>query len=147
MDVAEMKNKAKWKGILIAVAVFLTGVVTGSVNSVGISRHIAKQNLSLDHLHDKLMGILIKKLDLSPDQVDQISPMILKGCERYGQLTLNTFNEVNELVGQINKEISTLLDPIQRTQLEELERGRQEEALRKIDSYKFLQLGVDIQEP
>jgi hypothetical protein len=121
------------KNILIVAAIFLAGVVTGSVNSIGVGQRRAEQRLSVDHLHSTLMDILKSELELAPEQVARIEPLVRQACEQYRALTLETVQRVTQLVQTANARIARELTPDQATRLQRLEAERQALVRKKLD--------------
>jgi len=119
------------RNILIVVAIFVAGVVTGSVNSIGVGQRLAEHRLRVDNLRSTLMDILRSELDLTPEQVVRIEPLVNRACEEYRALTLETVQRVTQLVQATNERIARELTPAQAARLSELEEERQALVRRK----------------
>jgi len=123
----------RWRNILIVVAIFLAGVVTGSVNSIGLGARRAEDRLRVDNLRSTLMDILKSELELTPEQVARIEPLVSQACEQYRALTLETVQRVAQLVQAANERIARELTPEQATRLKRLEEERQALVRKKLD--------------
>ena len=123
----------RWRNILIVVAIFLAGVVTGSVNSIGLGARRAEDRLRVDNLRSTLMDILKSELELTPGQVTRIEPLVSQACEQYRALTLETVQRVAQLVQAANERIARELTPVQATRLKRLEEERQALVRKKLD--------------
>ena len=121
------------RNILIVVAIFVAGVVTGSVNSIGVGQRLAEHRLRVDNLRSTLMDILRSELDLTPEQVVRIEPLVNQACEEYRHLTLETVERVTQLVRAANGRIARELTPDQVARLERLEAERQALVRQKLE--------------
>ena len=121
------------RNILIVVAIFIAGVVTGSVNSIGVGQRLAEHRLRVDNLRSTLMDILQSELELTPEQVVRIEPLVNQACEEYRALTLETVQRVTRLVQAANGRIARELTPDQVARLERLEAERQALVRQKLE--------------
>ena len=121
------------RNILIVVAIFVAGVVTGSVNSIGVGQRMAEHRLRVDNLRSTLMDILKSELELTPEQVVRIEPLVNQACEEYRHLTLETVERVTQLVRAANGRIARELTPEQADRLNHLEEERQALVGRKFE--------------
>ena len=121
------------RNILIVVAIFIAGVVTGSVNSIGVGQRLAEHRLRVDNLRSTLMDILQSELELTPEQVVRIEPLVNQACEEYRHLTLETVERVTQLVRAANGRIARELTPDQVARLERLEAERQALVRQKLE--------------
>ncbi len=125
--------KPRFQNILIVAAIFLAGVVTGSVNSIGLGQRLAEQRLSIDHFQGTLMGILKSELKLTPDQTRRVEPLVQRACKEYRGVVLETAQRVGNLVQNANARIARELTPAQAQRLRQLETERQEQVRRRLD--------------
>lgn len=123
-----------FKNSLIVLAIFAAGVVTGSVNSIGLGQRMAEQRLSIDSFHATLMGILKSELSLSQEQTARIEPIVRQACEQYRELMLETAQRVSALVRSANGRIERELTPEQAERLRQLEAEREQAVRRKLNS-------------
>jgi Spy/CpxP family protein refolding chaperone len=121
------------RNILIVGAIFVAGVVTGSVNSIGVGRRLAEHRLRVDNLRSTLMDILKSELELTPEQVVRIEPLVNQACEEYRTLTLETVQRVTQLVQAANGRIARELTPEQAARLKRLEEERQARVRKKLE--------------
>jgi len=121
------------KNILIVVAIFVAGVVTGSVNSIGVGQRMAEHRLRVDNLRSTLMDILKSELELTPEQGVRIEPLVNQACEEYRTLTLETVQRVTQLVQAANGRIAQELTPEQAARLNRLEEERQALVRKKLN--------------
>ena len=126
------------KSVAVVAAIFLAGVVTGSVNTIGVGRRLAEHRLSIDRFHSTLMGILKSELALSAGQEAKVEPMVRQACEQYRQLVLETVQRVSDLVQATNARLAHELTPAQAERLLQLEAERQRQVREKLD-HQFLE--------
>ncbi len=121
------------RNILVVVAIFGAGLVTGSVSSIGVGQRLAEHRLRVDNLRSTLMDILESELALTPEQVTRIEPLVGQACEQYRTLTLETVQRVTQLVQAANGRIARELTPAQAAKLQQLEQQRQALVRRKLE--------------
>lgn len=125
--------KPRVRDILILVGIFVAGVVTGSINTIGVGQRLAEHRLGVDTLHSSLMDILKSELELTPDQVQRVEPIVVHACKEYQALTLDTVNRVTQMVAATNERLAKELNPQQAQKLRELERQREEMVRRRLE--------------
>lgn len=119
-----MKRPSQWRNVLIAVLIFLAGAAAGSINTIGLRRHLENQQLEAGGLQDSLVRLLREELDLTPEQETRIAPAIAEACEAYRQETLNAMERVNAIVRRTNERVARELEPAQVERLNALEAER-----------------------
>lgn len=125
--------KPRAKNILLVAAIFLAGVVTGSVNSIGVGQRLAEQRLRIDHFQSTLMGILQSELSLTPEQTRRVEPVVRRACEEYRGLMLETVQRVSGLVQTANARLARELTPAQAERLQQLEAERERNVRQKLN--------------
>ncbi len=125
--------KPRAKNILLVAAIFLAGVVTGSVNSIGVGQRLAEQRLRIDHFQSTLMGILQSELSLTPEQTRRVEPVVRRACEEYRGLMLETVQRVSGLVRTANARLARELTPAQAERLQQLEAERERNVRQKLN--------------
>ncbi len=130
--------KPRVKNILVVAAIFLAGVVTGSVNSIGVGQRLAEQRLRIDHFQSTLMGILKSELNLTPRQTQRVEPVVRQACEEYRGVMLETVQRVSGLVQTANARIARELTPAQAERLKQLEAERERNVHQRLNQ-EFLE--------
>ncbi len=125
--------KPRAQNILLVAAIFLAGVVTGSVNSIGVGQRLAEQRLRIDHFQSTLMGILQSELSLTPEQTRRVEPVVRRACEEYRGLMLETVQRVSGLVQTANARLARELTPAQAERLQQLEAERERNVQQKLN--------------
>ena len=98
---------ARWQSIGMVAAIFVAGVVTGSVGSTGWSRRQTEHRLQVESLRTALMDILNRELELTPEQAQRVEPIVARACEDYRNLTLETVQRVTGMVQAANQRIAS----------------------------------------
>lgn len=121
-----MSHFTKNKIIVYLAAIFLVGGVTGAVLGwTGAKErwsHAPDGRTICDHVRHRLQS----ELNLRPDQVRQIDPILEKRAKEMDAIHSRTIKEIEEIIRSSNDNIAKVLDPEQRTKFEELEKRRQE---------------------
>jgi hypothetical protein len=121
-----MKPPPNWRNLLIATLIFLAGAAVGSINTIGVHQRLENRRLEAGGLQASLMNLLRTELQLTPDQVRRIDPIIAQACEDYRQETLHAMERVDAIVRRTNERVAAELDPDQIEQLNALEASRRE---------------------
>ncbi|MCP5520068.1 MAG: hypothetical protein H7A46_00805 [Verrucomicrobiales bacterium] len=121
-----MKRPSNWRNLLLATLIFLAGAAVGSINTIGVHRRLEDQRVQAGGLQDSLMDLLRTELELTPDQITRIEPIIAAACEEYRQETLHAMEQVDAIVRRTNERVAGELDPAQIDRLNALEASRRE---------------------
>ncbi len=114
----------KWKFALALAVVFLAGIATGlfvgarHAHFVFMGRHAGQPG-------DHMRRVLQRELQLTPDQLAEISPIIDRASVQLEALRKETGHRVSLTINQAHEEIKTHLTPEQQSRLEEMKRRHQ----------------------
>jgi hypothetical protein len=125
--------KLRTRNILVVTAIFLAGMITGGLPSAVFGERIVEHRLRVENLRSSLLQILERELDLTPEQMGKIDPIVTGACEEYREMTQETVGRVGKLVQDTNERIARMLTPEQAERLAELELERQEQVRRRMD--------------
>ena len=123
-----MNRALQWKLIGGFILVFIAGGITGAFFGGLHARH-----LFFEFHHPGLIGVRMKErlsreLNLTPEQIAQISPIIDKTAARLKQVRRDTGQRVHEIMTEAHREMATSLTDEQRLKLQQIEerhrRGR-----------------------
>jgi Spy/CpxP family protein refolding chaperone len=114
-----MNRMRKWKISIYLSALFLAGTVTGAFLTVKVGRHF----MSPARMTERWRGDLQLKLKLSPEQMQQIAPLLDEFRVVMGAHML-------ESMSNCNARIAAVLTPEQKVKFAEIEREQQEFARR-----------------
>src|SRR5438132_10259111 len=115
-----MNESLRWKLILAFVLVFLAGVACGFFGTVHTHYFFARMDSEsmTQHMKQRLRA----ELKLTPEQMQQISPIIDHAASQLKTKREQTMRDIHEILEQTHREMQPFLTPEQRTKLEELEK-------------------------
>lgn len=116
------------KIILYLAVIFVAGGVTGAVISWGEARQKMFGPPSPREICAHFRDRLKSELDLTPEQVRQLPPLLEKRAKQMEEAHRQAVRQIEELVRASNVEIADALklSPEQRAKLEEMEKKRRE---------------------
>jgi len=115
-----MNKSLRWKLILAFVLVFLAGVACGFFGTLHTHYFFARMDSEsmAQHMKQRLRA----ELKLTPQQMQQISPIIDRAASQLKTKREQTMRDVHEIFEQTHRDMQPFLTPEQRTRLEELEK-------------------------
>ncbi len=115
-----MNKSLRWKLILAFVLVFLAGVACGFFGTVHARYFFARMDSEsmTQHMKQRLRA----ELKLTPEQMQQISPIIDHAASQLKTKREQTMRDVHEIFEQTHRDMQPFLTPEQRTRLEQLEK-------------------------
>lgn len=120
-----------WKLVLLLTGIFLAGGVAGVFLTVRFGRHWISQRAAPDQWASIHVRKLAERLELKPEQVEQIRPIIRRNMEELGRVRIESMTATRAIFERMEKEITERLTPEQRTKFEEYNREKRER-LRKM---------------
>ena len=121
-----MSHLTKNKIIVYLAAIFLVGGVTGAVLGWTGAKERWSQPPDGKKICDHDRHRLQSNLNLRPDQMQQIDPILERRAKEMDAIHSRTIKEIEEIIHSSNENIVKVLDPEQRTKFEDLEKKRQE---------------------
>jgi Spy/CpxP family protein refolding chaperone len=115
-----MNKSLRWKLILAFVLVFLAGVTCGFFGT--IHTHYFFAGMDSGSMAQHLKQRLRAELKLTPEQMQQISPIIDHAAAQLKTKREQTMRDVHEIFEQTHREMQPFLTPEQRTRLEQVEK-------------------------
>jgi Spy/CpxP family protein refolding chaperone len=120
-----MSPGLKWKLIAGFLLVFIAGGMTGAFFGASHVRHLFFESPRHGIIGERMRERLRTQLNLTPEQVAQISPIIEKTAAQLEQERRDTGKRVHELMIALHQEIAAHLTDAQRAKLKEMEENRQ----------------------
>ena len=111
-----------WKLVLLLVGIFLAGGATGALLTVKFGRNWMSQRPAPGQWGDGHLRRLAQRLELKPEQVDQLKPVIRRNMEELAKLRNDSMAETRAVFERMEREISALLTPEQRAKFDETNR-------------------------
>src|SRR5213075_2604820 len=116
-----MNRVLQWKLIGGFILVFIAGGITGAFFGGLHARHVF-----FEFHHPELIGIRMKEelrreLNLTPEQVAKISPIIDKTAVQLADVRRDTGRRVHEIILEAHREMAANLTEDQRLKLQEIE--------------------------
>jgi Spy/CpxP family protein refolding chaperone len=115
-----MNDALKWKLVTGFLLVFLAGGVTGGFVAAKTTRHFfvaaGHHGVAAQRLRERLKS----ELDLTPDQMAKISPVIDKASAQLDEIRDDSARRVRDIFAEAHRQIATDLTPEQREKLERL---------------------------
>ena len=110
-----MNRMSKWKVSLYLAALFLAGVVTGGFLTVKLGSRMMSQ----ERMVGRLRAELVAKLQLAPDQVERITPIL---NESMYDFRVRFVEDVLAAMSNCNVRIEDVLTPEQKVKFAEIVR-------------------------
>jgi ADP-glucose pyrophosphorylase len=125
-----MNRSLQWKLIAVLVLVFLAGIACGFFGALHRTRWIVASHHPApiaEHLKRRLQW----ELKLTPQQVEQISPIIDSAAAQLQATREQTMQKVHVIFQQSHREIVPFLSAEQRQKMQEMEERHLEELHRR----------------
>jgi len=128
-----MMRPGSGKAVFAMTGIFLAGAVTGAVGGAAWSKHHAAR-LSAQEFVDRQLKRRVDQLELSPDQVARIKPIMKEHEETIRLTRRKCFNEIGHVFRNMNLEIEGALDDAQREKFRMIQAEERERYERHIQS-------------
>lgn len=117
-----MNRALQWKLIAGFILVFVAGGITGGFMGAAHARHFFMDGPHRGFSKERMGERLRRELNLTPDQVSKISPILDKTSAQMESIRTETAQRVHETMAQAHREIATVLTDEQREKLKQLHR-------------------------
>lgn len=114
----------RYKTIIYLCAVFLTGVIAGGAVGYGLAHRTFFRPPTKNEMARHILSDLTKELQLTQEQVAQVTPLIENAAKRIHEVNQRAFNQVKEVIQSTDKELSNFLTAEQKKLLEEMHKRR-----------------------
>jgi Spy/CpxP family protein refolding chaperone len=115
-----------WKVIVVLVGIFAAGGVTGGFVTLRFCKNKLVNRPVPEEWAPRTLKRLADHLDLTPEQKDQIMPIVKRHMEQLNRLRNTSMAETQTVVEGMQREISAKLTPEQREKYEKLNRELRE---------------------
>ena len=116
-----MNRALKWKLLVGFVLVFVAGGMTGAFLGASHVRHLFFAQPHRGMISQRMRDHYRAKLNLTPEQVAKISPIIDKAAAQLEEIRGTTGRRVYETIAEAHREMAADLTEEQRAKLQEIE--------------------------
>ncbi len=109
-----------WKLVLLLTGIFVAGGITGSFVTVRVVRNWAKRAAQPEQWGPNRLDMLTKRLDLTPEQIERIRPLIKRDMEDLAFIRQTGFREARRILERMELDISAELTPAQKEKFDQL---------------------------
>jgi Spy/CpxP family protein refolding chaperone len=117
-----MNRALQWKLIAGFLLVFIAGGITGGFVGAAHARHFFLRGPHRGFVKERMGERLKRELNLTPEQVTKISPMLDKASAELEAIRTETAQRVHETMMQTHRDMATVLTDEQRAKLQEMHR-------------------------
>lgn len=115
-----------WKLVLLLVGIFLAGGVTGALVAMKFGRNWGPARTAPDQWPQMHLRQLAQRLELKPEQIDQLKPIIKRNMEELAKLRSESMMGTRAVFEKMEREIAAQLTPEQKTKFDEYNRQMRE---------------------
>ncbi|SRR6266511_3389433 len=116
-----MNRALKWKLIAGFLLVFLAGGLTGAFVGASHMRHFIFKFHHRGDISERMRYRLQRELDLTPEQVAKISPILDRAAAQLQQMRRDTGQRVREILDETHRQMTPNLTDEQREKLKQIE--------------------------
>jgi Spy/CpxP family protein refolding chaperone len=121
-----MTSLSKRKLAIYVLGIFLAGAGSGALVAWRVSRRVPVAPSPPAEIGARLRARYQSQLNLSPEQLQKLDPMIEQAMRRVQAIRQETADHVFANVSNLHDQVLTVLTPEQKTRFEELERERRD---------------------
>ena len=115
-----MNRALKWKLIAGFLLVFLAGGLTGAFLGASHVRHFFFKHHHRGDIGERMRERLRRELDLTPEQVARISPILDRAAAQLQQMRRDSGQRVREILDETHRQIAPTLTDEQRQKLQRM---------------------------
>lgn len=108
--------------LLSLVAIFLLGGLSGGILVAGSAKKRVERRYEPKSIEASFDELLRKKLDLSPEKIAELKPLVDEACREYREEQTRCVEHILETMRSANSRIAAKLTPEQVEKLERLEK-------------------------
>jgi Spy/CpxP family protein refolding chaperone len=118
-------NKS-WKPILLLIGIFLAGLVSGGLLTAHFGREWLSGRASPEQWATIHLKKLAERLELKPEQVEQIRPIVKRDMDELRRIRNQSMTESRSIFDRMQRDIAEKLTPEQKKEFEVYNRERRE---------------------
>jgi len=114
----------RWKIVLLLLGIFATGAATGALVAARLVKEKVSRSRSLpvEQWAPERIRRLTERLELTPEQQEQLRPIIRRDFEELSRLRGEFAQDSQRIVQQMEREIASHLTPAQQAEYEQVKR-------------------------
>jgi Spy/CpxP family protein refolding chaperone len=116
-----MNRALKWRLIAGFLLVFLAGGLTGAFLGASHVRHFFFKFHHRGDISERMRHRLQRELDLTPEQMTKISPILDRAAAQLQQMRSDTGQRVREILNETHRQMTPHLTDEQREKLKQIE--------------------------
>jgi Spy/CpxP family protein refolding chaperone len=116
-----MNRALQWKLIAAFILVFVAGGISGAFLGGLYAQHLFFAFHHPERIGTRMKERLSSELNLTPDQVNKISPIIDKTAAQLRDIRRETARRVHETIGEAHRQMAVNLTDEQRQKLQQIE--------------------------
>jgi len=121
-----MSPFSKWTTIGYAAAIFVAGGISGGAIGIYEARSHVPAPPGEQEMAGRMLNRLQARLDLTPDQMAKIRPIIERAAADLRSIRTDTAQRINKTFDDSYAQVSAILTPAQRVKLDDLQKKRRE---------------------
>ncbi|MBA3850173.1 MAG: hypothetical protein C0502_09290 [Opitutus sp.] len=122
-----------WRLVLLLAGIFLAGGVVGGFLTFRFAHQKMRERGAPEHWGPARLKMLADRLDLTPDQVGRLKPIVRRDVEDLNRLRQQSFSETRRILERMERDIAAVLAPEQKRKFEQLNRDLRERARRMFE--------------
>jgi Spy/CpxP family protein refolding chaperone len=111
-----------WKVIIVLLGIFIAGGVTGGFVALRFAKNRIQNRPVPEEWAPRHLKRLADRLELTPEQQEQIRPIVRHNMEQLSRVRNNSMVETKTILEGMQREISEKLTPEQRAKFEQMNR-------------------------
>ncbi|MEI6107168.1 MAG: hypothetical protein WCR49_09145 [Opitutae bacterium] len=115
-----------WKLVLLLIGIFIAGGVSGAFVMMRVGREMAAHRSMPEQWAPLHLKRLVDRLDLKPEQMEQIRPVVRRNMDQLNRLRGYSMAETKSIMEQMQREIAEKLTPEQRAKFEQMNKDMRE---------------------
>lgn len=114
-----MMNKP-WKLVLLLTGIFIAGGITGAFVALRVAREMVARRPMPEQWAPLHLKRLAERLDLKPEQMEQLRPIIKRNMGELHRLRAYSMGETRTVLERMEREVAEKLTPEQRAKFDQM---------------------------
>lgn len=125
-----MSMDKPWKIAIVLLGIFVAGALTGGAVAIRFVQKKFAARPMPEQWAPMQMKRMAERLDLTPEQMEQLHPIVKRNMEELNRLRTYSFAETRSIIERMQREIADKLTPEQRAKFEQMNKELRERAQR-----------------